>query len=603
MKNLLLYVFIFPYAIENKCKLIIKKFSMLIQNVKYSQIRSACFITISGLCVSIHPFVQAQDAGALQRQLQQQIEREAPQAPISSEKPVEKKQIDPNAQKIQIKSFTFKGNQLISQTELEALSKQWTDRDISFSDLKDLTAAIQDLYAKKNRIAQANVPPQETKNKSVLIEINEGKLGAVIIQPMIAGQQTRFSEGMAQLYFSKAADGTQYIDTQRIERAMTLLNELPGVAATGEFEPGTRVGDTDFRVKLADGPFVNGLVAVSNYGSPSTGVGQLIGNLSLNNLSGIGDQVTLDAIQSWGSTYGQIGYSLPVGYDGWRVGAQASYLNYQTIDDWSTIQTSGTASTYGLNATYPLIRSNGEAMNLRFGLEKRTYSNTQSGQNINSHQVNALSAGVNGNISDSAKSVINYSLTATYGKLDINNLSQAAQDLAGPGTTGPYAKLAFNLARNQDVTSLPATNWLVSVYGQLANTNLNSSEQLYMGGAYGVRAYPVAQGGGSQGAILTNELQHKLNKNWQLGGFVDVGYVQQYVNLYPNWQGLTHANNTYLLAALGPTIKYTINNITVNAALAMRIGDNPLYTSSGQQLNGDNAYRLYQGWVKASYAF
>jgi hemolysin activation/secretion protein len=144
---------------------------------------------------------------------------------------------------------------------------------------------------------------------------------------------------------------------------------------------------------------------------------------------------------------------------------------------------------------------------------------------------------------------------------------------------------------------------LISASGQLANKNLNSSEQIYLGGPYAVRAYPVAQGGGSQGVILTNELLHKVDGQWQIGVFGDVGYIQQFVNTYTNWQGLTNADNGYLLSAAGFTTRYSYQKLSVNGTLAFRISDNPLYNSSGQQLNVDNAYRSVQGWIRLTYVF
>ena len=124
-----------------------------------------------------------------------------------------------------------------------------------------------------------------------------------------------------------------------------------------------------------------------------------------------------------------------------------------------------------------------------------------------------------------------------------------------------------------------------------------------MGGPFGLRAYPVSQGGGSQGAIFTSELNHRLTESWQVGGFVDVGVVQQYVSTFTSWQGLTNAGNVYYLADTGLTAKYTYKQVNVASSLAYRVGNNPLYTSSGQQLNADNAYKTVQVWVKVSLYF
>jgi hypothetical protein len=49
--------------------------------------------------------------------------------------------------------------------------------------------------------------------------------------------------------------------------------------------------------------------------------------------------------------------------------------------------------------------------------------------------------------------------------------------------------------------------------------------------------------------------------------------------------------------------KYSSDKVQVQAALAYRIGANPLYNQTGQQLNVDNQYRQVQFWLKGSFFF
>jgi hemolysin activation/secretion protein len=545
---------------------------------------------------------KAQDAGALQRQLKDQIERSSPGADIQSTKPTEKKEINLNEQKVEIKGYRFKGNTLVDSAVLQELTKSWANRPVAFSELNDMTVLIQEFYAKQGRLAKANIPQQDLTDGTILIEIIEAKLGIVSVVPKDTSA-LRIDPEIAKKYISNNNESGQFIDSNSLERSMMLLNELPGVQTNGDFVAGNIPGETNFNVNLADGPLFSGQVAFSNFGSPSTGVMQGIANLSLNDPSGIGDQVTLDAIQSQGSTFAQLGYSMPIGYDGLRIGLQGSNLQYSTLNDWSSNKSDGTAKTLGANINYALLREQSSNSNLRLGIETRGYNNNIDGQNLSDYNINALSVNINGNIFDTNISIINYSATITSGSLRINNPTQAIQDLSGPGTEGNYIKLGFNLSRNQQLSFLPNTTWIISANGQLSNRNLNSSEQIYMGGPYAVRAYPVAQGGGSSGLIISTELQHRLDTNWQVGAFADFGFIQQYVDTYTNWQGLTNANNSYQLGALGPTIKYSYENLSINGILAFRLGDNPLYNSSGLQLNADNAYRTVQAWLRASYIF
>lgn len=544
----------------------------------------------------------SQDIGTLQRELELQLQRSVPQPEVQFQRPVEKKQPNLDEQKVVFKGFKFKGNALINDEQLQAVVKPWFNTAISFDDLKDLTTAIQNFYTLNHRIAQATIPPQDVEEGILSIEILEGRLGSVIVVPTQPGIKLRVNPEMVKPYLLGINSG-QYIDTLQIDRGMVLFSELPGVNVTGEFLPGKNPRESDFQVKLSDGPLFSGQVGLSNYGSASTGTGQLVASLALNNPSGFGDQVSLDALQSLGSTLGQLTYSLPVGHDGWRVGVRGNYLTSQTLTTWSTTQVQGAASTIGLNATYAFYRRQGNAANLLFTVDNKNYQNTQLGEVISQYQIKNATAAINGFFYDTAQSVMNYSLGVTIGNLNIQDITQASSDLSGPGTAGNYQKLSFNISRTKKLDFLKDTTWILSASGQLANKNLNSAEQIYVGGPYAVRAYPVGQGGGSQGVILSTQLLHRFDEKLQFGVFGDLGIIQQFVNLYSDWQGLTNANNNYLVGTIGPSINYTFDHWTFDLMAAWRIGQNPLYNSSGQQLNNDNAYRSVQAWVKGTYAF
>jgi hemolysin activation/secretion protein len=566
-------------------------------------------VAITLLSAGASSWVLAQatpNAGALQNQLDLQLQRESQEPLIQPPKPTQAPE-QKRGEQITLKQIQFEGNTLFTNSELEQVVKPWIGRSVYLSELQDATVAIQEFYAAKGRIAQATLPPQEIKDGVLLIKILEGKLGSVIVEPSdTAGNSSpRFSPERAKAYFTHGVDGGAYINVVPIERGMLLLNEVPGVAATGAFEAGSEPGFSNFRVKVSDNPWFSGQAALSNYGSASTGAAQAIANLSLNNLSGIGDQVNLNAIQSQGSGYVVGSYIAPVGSNGWNVGVQSSYLQYTTVPNWTTSQSAGSAATIQVNTSYALERGPVANSTVKLSIENRSYNNVQTNPvtTLSSYQIAASNVMVSGDWVTSESSRLNYSTGLVFGHLGIRDATQAQADLNGGGTAGAYSKLSFNLAHAQELAILPGTIWTNTVYGQLASKNLNSSEQIYLGGAYGVRAYPTSQGGGSQGAIFTSELDHRLNEQWRIGGFIDLGVVQQYVNLYSNWQGLTNANNKYPLSDAGISAKYFYDRAVVSDSLAFRVGNNPLYNSSGQQLNVDNSYRTMQAWIRASIPF
>ena len=158
-------------------------------------------------------------------------------------------------------------------------------------------------------------------------------------------------------------------------------------------------------------------------------------------------------------------------------------------------------------------------------------------------------------------------------------------------------------SRNQQLVEDGATTLYVAASGQFSSVNLNSAEQFYLGGPYGVRAYPVAQSGGAQGGLFTMELHHQLQNKITLSSFFDAGVVQQYKNTYAGWQGLTNANDTYSLMGAGFGVKWDYEGWNLGAMIAWKIGINPLYSSTGQAVNTDGTTTQPRGWATASYSF
>ena len=539
----------------------------------------------------------------LQRELELQLKKSAPPPLPKVQKPIEQKKPVDGEQTVQIKNFQFSGNKLLTDQELQSIVEKWKGRTLTFEDLQNVITDIQEYYSSKNRIGKALLPEQEIKDGIVSIKIIEGVLGDVVVEQ--TSPKPRMAVETVKKYFKGEKDSA-YIDTKDLQRKIFILNDLAGVNATGTYEQGKKEGESNFKVTLQDTPFFKGEVVAANYGSKSTGSNQALANLSFNNISGIGDLFTVNGIKSSGSDYVQGSYAVPILYDGLKLALNASKLNYQTLSSFSsTNQSKGDAKTYAANFTYPVFRTDRASVNAKVGYETKDYLNTNvlTAATISDYKIDNMIAGLNGFLYNNDQSSISYNANVTFGRLKINDAAQETSDNTSAKTKGSFEKLAFNISRNQPLPDLKNTNWLISVDGQTANKNLNSSEQMSLGGPYAVRAYPTGQGSGSQGVILKTELQYPYDKNLTFGPFLDVGFIKQYINTYTDWQGNTRAKNDYSLAATGITGTYKYNEFNVNGTLAYRIGDNPLRTSTGEQLNADNDYKRVQAWIRASYNF
>jgi hypothetical protein len=80
------------------------------------------------------------------------------------------------------------------------------------------------------------------------------------------------------------------------------------------------------------------------------------------------------------------------------------------------------------------------------------------------------------------------------------------------------------LQASNDITFASAVSMTLS--GQWAGNNLNSSEKYSLGGVYGVRAYPQGEASGDMGSMLNLELAHNFTPQLRGVLFYDYGHIR-----------------------------------------------------------------------------
>ncbi len=566
----------------------------------------------------IASFANAQvDAGALQQGLEQQLPLPSP---LALPEPGKAAPIQPSAPKegelrFTVRSFALEGISVLPEAEVQLAIRSWVGVPVSFDDLQRACDAIQSFYRSKGYTVQAILPPQKIADGIVKILVTEAKLGKVEVENPRG--QTRFSKEQAAAYITYANPLGNPLNMEAVERAIIILNETPGVMVSSQLEPGEKDGDTNLRLQLTQPDIAQGRVEANNYGSRTTGANQGVFAMNLNGLLGIGDSASLNGITSVGSQYVQGAISLPGSKDGLRLGLAGTYLQYKNVSNYASTGGAGDAWTTGVSAAYPLLRAQGSNLNTSLNYDVKSYNNRNTITNtvVSAYNINNLSAGMSGNFVDSIGygAVTTGSVTAVLGHLYILDTSMANYSMyAVPDTTptayqpitpANFSKLTFSANRNQQLVEDGTTTLYAALSGQFASTNLNSAEQFYLGGPYGVRAYPVAQSGGAQGGIFTMEIRHELQPKLTASAFFDGGVVQQYKFMYPGWQGATNANNTYSLMGAGLGVKWDYEGWNIGAMVAWKIGQNPLYSIAGQPVNTDGSTTQPRGWVTGSYSF
>jgi hemolysin activation/secretion protein len=555
----------------------------------------------------------AQDAGALQQELQKQVPKlqplPTPSAPKAPAKPQEAK---PGDVKVTIKGFRIDGNKSLSEELIKESLKPWLGQTVAFQDLQKAADVVAALYQTQGKLAQVSVPPQKITDGVVILKVLEAKLGAVHID--MPNGPSRFTEDRARRYITDANRLSEIVQTQNIERSIYILNETPGVAVATQLEPGKNEGDVDLRLSLVDTKPVRGKLEANNYGSRSTGMGQRIVNVTFDNPGSFGDQLSLSNIKSSGSDYSIASYSVPLNSDGLRASVTSSYLDFENVGQFAFPKNEaasfGRSKTVGANLSYPLLRSPAANANLSVGGDRKMYINkaVQSGEATSDYRIDNMVFSLSGNRFDgwAGGGVNSGSATLTKGHLTVGSQTPGY----AANTPKTFSKINLNASRNQQLVP-DKTVLSVAVSGQMASVDLDSAERFYLGGPNGIRAYPGSQGGGSQGAMINIEIQQQLEDKFVASAFFDAGFVEQFRNTatYTASKGVTptnvgtNADNSYSLKGIGLGLKRADKDFVFSTTIAWKLGHNPLYNIRGVGVNNDGRSKSAYLWAQAQWNF
>jgi hemolysin activation/secretion protein len=533
--------------------------------------------------------VSAQDAGSLLRDAERErlAPRPANPALIAPAKPPAP---EPTGAHFRVDKFHLEGNTLLSEAELQTVLIPWLGRELSFAEIQQAADAITEYYRRAGYLVRAYLPEQKLDSGTVNIIIVEARMGKVQIED--GGKELRLSKDMARDTLTARQKQGDAFSLDNLQRGINLVNDIPGAEAAVILSPSVVPSQTDVIMKLMDKPMLSGSAQLDNNGSRSTGATKLSGSVSLDNPTKIGDQIQLSGAHTTGSDYLRLGYSLPIGNDGLRVGAHSSYLKYNI----PTSSATGNAATLGLDARYPILRGSINNLAVIGSFDTRSYLNSVGAITSSDKSMNVASIGLSGDRLDGLGGG-GFSFAGAFlsaGKLD---LSRNAADLAADQTTanrnGSFSKLAWNIGRLQKLGA--ATNLWLAANGQFAGKNLDSSESFSLGGPAGVRAYPNIEGSGDNGWLMTAEVRQTLTPKLLLTGFYDHGHIVQHKN---EWVGALIPGQpaAYDLKGLGASLAWTeAGNYTAKLAVAHRVGSNPLPQTNG--MDGDGTKVMNRVWL------
>jgi hemolysin activation/secretion protein len=551
-------------------------------------------------------FAQAVDSGALQRQQQAQPQSQPPETPVPPSAPPRLQIPEPPAAtlpagpatRIYVNRFKLSApSALINEAELDTLLSDLMGREDSFAEIDKAASRIADaLRARGFVFVRVLVPQQEVVGGVVSLEIVPGKLSKLPAgDPDIFvtdHDKVRLDDARAKAIVAAAVTLPAALTVTEVERGLLLLNSLPGVQGNGSLVPGVQPNTLGLSLDVSEGPLFAGDIDFDDYGSRETGLDRVVGDVRVNDPSGIGDQGELNVAKATGTTSTTASYGAPLGVSGLRSRMSASFMDYHLLDEFSVLDAKGDSAWYSAGLNYPQVRTQKVNFSWTGTFDFKELHDSSAGVQTTSRRSAAVSGGGQGNyqFADN-KQYVDYALTLTVGNLDRGgNAADLAVDQRTRRTQGDYEILRGNGSWLQQVTPLFSLSAVGQ--GQFSSSNLDSSEKLYLGGPRGVRAYAIEEAGSDSGEIISLEARfaalHSPHQHWTVFGLFDAAHADLNRHVWTNWNaGNPGLQDQYVIKGYGIGVRAHVGRrVQLELVDARKLGRNPGASAAGQDADG-----------------
>ncbi|MBF0216925.1 MAG: ShlB/FhaC/HecB family hemolysin secretion/activation protein [Candidatus Omnitrophica bacterium] len=261
-------------------------------------------LTISFIFLTDHSFVQAQtipmgqDLGGQERARTQEKIKNAEEKKLgakSQEAAIEEKGITPAAPdgqlpgvgtKVLIEKVEVTGVTAFKPAVVRSLVSFYEGKELSLADFSEITKKITDLYRTKGYVTTlAYLPPQKIENKTLKIEVLEGKVGKVNIE----GNKC-VSEKLICRYLDLTKE--QVFNYDALRDNVNYMNQHPDRNASVVLSRGEEKGETDVNVNVKDRLPLHATLSYNNYNSRYLDYHKFITEIKATNLWGLDHQVS-----------------------------------------------------------------------------------------------------------------------------------------------------------------------------------------------------------------------------------------------------------------------------------------------------------------------
>ncbi len=432
--------------------------------------------------------------------------------------------------------FNIIGNRVIPEARLKQLLQPYLFRPVTFVELLKVQQAITKLYVERGYFTSgAYIPPQTINNRTLKIEIIEGKVEEIKISGL---KRLRLEYVRSRLAIATQAP----LNQDKLLNALQQLQLNPLIRSiSAELSQGINPGESFLEVKIAEADTFSSELNLNNYRTPSVGSISRQVSLSEGNLLGFGDRFNISYVNTDGSdSLEDLSYVIPLGAYNSEVRLAYSLSNNRIISEpFQDLDLASENRYYEATYRQPLYQTPQQDITIGVTFSRQNSqlllmdrgfpSLTRGSDNQGKTQISALR--LFQEYSDRSDSHV-FAVRSQF------SIGIDAFDATINSNDVPDSKFLIWRGQAQYLKMLaPRTTILLRSDLQLADRPLVSLEQFSSGGALSVRGYSQERVLGDNGFFFSAELRNtiwqitKQDLTLELNPFFDFGQVWNSDNL------------------------------------------------------------------------
>ena len=391
--------------------------------------------------------------------------------------------------------------------EFGGLYKDLRGKAVTVAKIYEIANLITKKYHKDGYIfSRALIPEQEIEDGTVRISVAEGYVENVHVQNELS--QSYLTSGIIE-----AVKNSRPLNIRDLERAMLLMDRLPGQEAQAVLEPikqnAANPGAIDLNVIIRKmGPQF--AASIDNYGSRYIGPWQAGTVAVLPHDFLYKGETTISAYAGnplRELKYGAIMERIPLTSDGLTLRVSAQANNSEPGSRLESLEIKNEFRSFKLELKYPLYLTRAERLSPYISFESNDSKSDILGTRLYHDRLSVLRLGFNHQFADSFFGTNNYDFVLSQGLDVLGVRDTGSDDLSRAEGHSDFTKIRFDAIRTQRLGNIPFSLKL-GLVGQYGFSELLSSEEIGYGGPLFGRAYDDSEITGDSGIKTSLELAY-----------------------------------------------------------------------------------------------